>query len=208
MNEEREERGEVLLYFGIGITTGEVLAGHVGTVDRTDWTVIGSTVNLASRISSVAWAYRVLVSQETKDALTSQEYELRECEPLRLKGFAHAIQPYTVLWHEGHSGPMIEHDAAGEWYVWNGSEAIGPFTLSQLVRLQDFSADSLVSRSGSDWASWHTAARPFRVWLTQTAEGPRGSFTLDEILGFPGNTPETLVRVQGDPRWMKVGDVV
>lgn len=204
-NRAREAQNLPVMYFGIGISTGEVLAGHVGADTRADWTVIGSVVNLASRISSVAWAYRVLVSEKTRDLLhEAKQYKFRACEPLRLKGFDKPVTPYTVLWHDGHSGPMLAQNTAGEWYARSGDGSVGPFTLEQLVRIKDFSGETLVSRSGSDWVPWRKAARPFRVWLIQTENGPKGTFTFDEILAFPGNTAETLVRMQGDERWMEL----
>lgn len=62
---------------GIGINTGFVTVGHVGTKDRMEYTVLGSNVNLAARLQGAAKAGQILVTRRTlepiKDALTYEE---------------------------------------------------------------------------------------------------------------------------------------
>ncbi len=69
LNGVRTERGEPVLGLGIGINTGEVVAGNMGSPNRLNYTVVGSTVNLAARLCSSAEPGEVLIGEATRAAL-------------------------------------------------------------------------------------------------------------------------------------------
>lgn len=76
MNESRVERGLTPISIRIGINSGMVVQGEVGTIDRKDLTVIGDAVNTAARIEKSAPHNHLLISETTHTRL-SDEYRAR-----------------------------------------------------------------------------------------------------------------------------------
>ncbi len=67
VNEEIKLRGLPELMMGIGLSTGEVVAGNIGSEMRVKYSVIGSVVNLAARIESISSGGQIFASQATYD---------------------------------------------------------------------------------------------------------------------------------------------
>jgi adenylate cyclase len=64
LNARRKEADETVLYVGVGIASGVVVLGSIGSRDRMDYTAIGDTVNLASRLCSIAGPEEILVTED------------------------------------------------------------------------------------------------------------------------------------------------
>jgi adenylate cyclase len=77
---------------GIGLDTGEVIAGHVGSRDRMEFTLIGVPVNNSAYLSKVRPA-RVLMSESTRAFLPS-DFSVADFEPMHLKG---ALRPQPIF---------------------------------------------------------------------------------------------------------------
>ena len=80
----------------IGISTGYCTVGNFGSVQRIDYTVLGSPVNLAARLEAACGPQEILVSPETKN-LVEAVFEFKEKKPLKLKGFEDSIKPYQLI---------------------------------------------------------------------------------------------------------------
>ena len=86
--------------FGIGINTGKALAGNVGSVGRAEYTVIGDTVNLASRICSATTGGEVWIGSETY-VQTKTKFKTEKLEPQSFKGKMEPVQVYRITeWNQ------------------------------------------------------------------------------------------------------------
>jgi adenylate cyclase len=98
LNQNRPE-GWPELRMRIGINSGEAFAGDIGCEKRMDYTVMGSTVNLASRLESgVAKPGMVVVGPRTAELLGTSG--MREMDAVTLKGIEVAVKPFEVLWQD------------------------------------------------------------------------------------------------------------
>jgi adenylate cyclase len=97
LNDRRLNQGKAAFKHGIGIHTGEVLAGNTGSVDRLSYALIGDTVNVASRIQGLTKEYScdLLISEDTVKRLTIS-IALEKQEPRRVKGYSKPLTLYTV----------------------------------------------------------------------------------------------------------------
>jgi adenylate cyclase len=82
--------------FGIGINTGNALAGNMGSADRLEYSVIGDVVNTAARLADVTPGGRVWIGGSTFDLIKDYVGAI-PLEPLSLKGKREAMQAYEVL---------------------------------------------------------------------------------------------------------------
>jgi adenylate cyclase len=95
-NADRALQGKPSFEIGIGINTGDVVAGYIGSSKAMQYTVIGAPVNLAARLCSAAHGMQVLIAETTWN-LVKEEFEVRELEPIKPKGIAQPVRVFEVL---------------------------------------------------------------------------------------------------------------
>lgn len=95
LNEQREREGKPAINIGIGIETGEVCAGYVGSPMRMEYTVIGDKVNTASRLCGIAKPGQIIIGANTWQRI-EERIEGRPTGSVMLKGKEKPVQAFEV----------------------------------------------------------------------------------------------------------------
>jgi len=98
LNVELEGEGKMPIKIGIGINTGEVVVGNMGSNNRFDYSILGDAANLASRLEGQSKGYGVtiILGEETATAVENDLFNI-ELDSIAVKGKKDAIRIFTVL---------------------------------------------------------------------------------------------------------------
>lgn len=110
LNKIFEDEGLPRIEIGIGLNSGEAIVGEMGSVLRSDYTVIGDTINLGSRVESLCKYYdsRLNITNFTKSILT-KNYTFRFLDLVKVKGKDEPVEIWQVL-EEKMVGENIENE--------------------------------------------------------------------------------------------------
>ena len=98
LNVELEGEGKMPIKIGIGINTGEVVVGNMGSDNRFDYSILGDAANLASRLEGQSKGYGVtiILGEDTATAVDNELFNI-ELDKIAVKGKKDAIRIFTVL---------------------------------------------------------------------------------------------------------------
>jgi adenylate cyclase len=156
LNEKWIQEGKNPLDIGIGINTGMMMVGNMGSDQRFDYTVMGDAVNLGSRLEGANKAYKthILISDATYERVKN-EFVCMELDSVRVKG---KIRPVKVFQLMGRTGEVsaeireaIKYFHKGLWLYkkqkWD--EAISAFEIVTAMDGSNYAAKLYIARSNN-----------------------------------------------------------
>ncbi len=97
LNEKRLAAGKIPIHFKIGVNTGTMIAGNLGSSDRMEYTVIGDPVNLASRLAGIAASDQIIVLEEFyKQPSIQNRVEAIKHDIIRVRGKQDAVSTWII----------------------------------------------------------------------------------------------------------------
>ena len=97
VNRDRLEHGDVAVSFSAGVNAGPMLAGNMGSRSRMEYTVVGDTVNTASRLAAISGPGEIIVTEAVaKNINIARQFETTEVNAVKLKGKKNPITVYRI----------------------------------------------------------------------------------------------------------------
>ena len=163
LNARRAEEGLMPIHIGVGIAMGQVIVGNIGSPKRMEYTVIGDSVNLASRLEGATKYYGagILISESLAKRLKTPML-MRETDQLRVKG---KLEPVTIF------------------------EVAGHMQRAARAAFQDSIGDHEAGLVAYRTQQWDRAEQAFRAVLERRGKDVTASLYLERIATLRENPP-------------------
>ncbi|WP_341526297.1 GAF domain-containing protein [Nostoc sp. UHCC 0302] len=154
-NQRQIIQAQPQIQIGIGISSGEVVSGNIGSRKRMDYTVIGDSVNLSSRLEAVTKEYGcdILLSEFTYQ-MCSDRIWTRQLDKIRVKGKHQAVNIYELIGDrttplDANTQEFLSHYHAGRsaYIARDFSQAISYFETAKRIRPTDQAVDIHLQRA-------------------------------------------------------------
>ena len=153
-NKVRVARGELPIDHGVGLNTGNIVSGNIGSPKRMDFTMIGDGVNLAARLESACKQYsaRILISEYTRAKLKGT-YRMRDVDLVVVKGKTEPVGVFEVLdYHNDETYPNLMdnvnyfNEGVKQYRLGNWQKAIANFEDAIKATPEDKLATTYIDR--------------------------------------------------------------
>jgi len=98
LHEKWKSEGKMPLGMGIGINTGEMISGNMGSAEVFDYTVIGDNVNIGARVEALTRKYDtdIIITEATYELIKDERFIFRELDSIVVKGKTKPVKIYSV----------------------------------------------------------------------------------------------------------------
>ncbi|MEH2350725.1 MAG: GAF domain-containing protein [Nostoc sp.] len=156
-NQRRIIEAQPQIHIGIGISSGEVVSGNIGSRKRMDYTVIGDGVNLSSRLEAVTKEYGCdIILSEFTYQLCSDRIWVRQLDKIRVKGKYQAVNIYELIGDrntplDANTQEFLHHYHTGRaaYLSRNFLEAIACFEAAKCIQPEDQAVDIHLERASN-----------------------------------------------------------
>ena len=175
LQKEWNARGVPPLEIGVGINTGPAVVGNMGSYERFDYTAMGDTVNLGSRLEGLNKQYgtRIIISETTKSAVEKKPFLVRKLDKVMVKGKKEPITIYELSskkedaldWYY----KVIEHFEKGleEYFKQQWDKALHEFNSVLKIRPEDGPSKAFIERC--EYFKHHAPEKDWDgVWVMKT----------------------------------------
>lgn len=205
LNELRMSRGQPVLKIGMGLNRGPVIAGNIGSTEKMEYTVIGDSVNTASRMESMTKEYGtdLLVPRKICDAVPDR-FLFEQSKSAKVKGKTEALEVFKVKGYYDENGNPVIVETPYSSYAAEKSDKV---VHEKAVEKHEKPATAAPMKTATVTAvPTPAAALVQQKWFIYLGDGAYGPFTSQEILtGIAAKDLDenTLVspRNEGNP-WM------